>query len=288
MKEKLYWALDGILTTLWPRIQAYRDLGVPLQAQRQAAVAALELSDIAREYVARKETDAGFTAYWEVCAQFTIIHADAIGFNPHSDEVQTAAKQAGRVFQWMKAADDCVDQEGTKRQAALSELYDIIIGTKGPQTDAEHYVKKEWEKFPREMQQCLRQVYTLEHRILSAATDKDRMDARGEFGRVAAEIYIKTYERNGLELSDNDKKFLQEESAAASYLDDFKDFSLDRQAGHGYREEVTRQKLRNLWLIGMYKAQTYLTLRQKMRHYAFLALGGLYQMREIIGIKART
>ncbi|MEK6920955.1 MAG: hypothetical protein AABX82_03675, partial [Nanoarchaeota archaeon] len=139
----LYSAVDKAVITVWPRVQYYRGLGVLVVKDRTRALENGCLGEKAGEYFREKNKEAAFRAYWTVPAQFSVIQVDVFGADAETQVARAAVENIGRVFQWVKAADDVVDEQGGSRLNNLETLYALVQERRTPTSAAEVYILEE-------------------------------------------------------------------------------------------------------------------------------------------------
>ncbi len=279
--------VDKAIVSAWPRVQYYRDLGVDVVHDREMALHPGTLSLEAQTYLTTRNVETAFRAYWTVPAQFCLIQVDVFGEDAHTPAARKGVQEIGRVFQWLKAADDFVDEQGDSRVRNLENLYTLLQAEREPATGAESYILEVHKSFDRDTKNRLNTVYQNELRQCNATNDEERYRARAEvgktLGRSEAEI-LKMYVEG---LPDSITPFLELTGVGGAYFDDFKDFDLDKNKGYGYETNM-RRKLLSGFATNLTRAMRMLTFQQARRECAFLALGGLYQVRELIGMQERT
>jgi len=283
----LYSAVDKAVITVWPRVQYYRDLGVLVVQDRNKVLEQERLTREAQEYLNAKNKEAAFRAYWTVPAQFSLIQVDVFGGNAETQAARAAVENIGRVFQWVKAADDVVDEQGGSRVGNLKNIYALLQRGRKPASGAEAYILEEYNRFDNAVQCRLDRVYQEELRQCNARNDKERYHARGEVGRSLGLLEGHIIQAHVEGLPDSITQFLELTGVGGAYFDDVKDFDLDRKSGYGYETNM-RGKLCLGFVSDLAGAMRVLTPKQATRECAFLALGGLYQVREVIGVQERT
>lgn len=286
---KSYLAFDNLVLKIWPRVEYYRQLGKEVSVVRKVKLAEIseELSEPARQYLSIVQDVPAFLAYWEVQAQYCLIHIDAFGFNANSTLAHEAAADVGRVFQWLKAADMMVDDNKTLRLENLSKIKDLTQGNVKPDTLAEHYIAEEAQVFNGNIRGYVFDWINEEVAKIKAPTEGEKVIRRKNIGQLLGELEYEILKKSIPRIPDHAKQFFAFDGIAAACFDDLKDFAIDRELGQGYDIKTSPILLLN-FIHNTYKSFTVLSPEEGERHAMFLTLGGLYQVRELIGVQERT
>lgn len=284
----LYDLIDKAVISLIPKVEFYRTFAkIARQGRIKDISKKQELFPAAKRYFEKRANDADFKAYWDVPAQYCLIHVDVFGQDAKSKEARDAVAEIGRTFQWIKSVDDFVDEEKGSRLVNLMSLVDLLILEKNLITRAAgHFAKENYDSLTEDIRSQFWKVYQEE---LLQCTQKDdvRYAHRGNTGYLLGQLEFKILKKHLPSFPDKAEKFLALNGKAAAYFNDFKDFELDRQKGYGYRTNM-RPALLAGCLENTIKGFKLLSASEKPKHFAFLVLGGLYQLRELIGIQERT
>lgn len=284
----LYKKIDELVIKKWPLVKEFRSLGKEIREFRKEDPQNSHLSNESIQFIKEAEKDSGFRAYWEVQAQYNLIMARVFGENPHSEKAKSACSEIGRVFQWIKAADNSIDQMGnpSKQAEKLTQIRENLDSGEY-NSSLERYLSEEQSSFSPNTIELMDSVYETEMSRINAPNDTLRMKYRGENGSVLGNLEFELMKEHQLDISDHANSFLMYQGSAGAFFDDFKDYHLDRKAGEGYAHDVRIQLLSKG--IQEFKSSFQTLSKEEKRNYSnFLKLGGLYQLRELIGIQERT
>ena len=289
MKKILYQTIDNAILAASHKVGDYRKLGAQvIEDRKKRTPTTNNLHDDLLVYFLQKQGDAAFQAYWDVLAQYCLIHVDVFGLDTGSNQAKNAVAEIGRVFQWLKIADDIADErEGSKRDNPQG-IQDIITGTQLPKNPNERLFLEEYRNLQLQDNTYIDQFFRLEVAQCTARNDSERYRQRGKIGSVLGKLEYEILKKYLPDFPSRAEKFFALGGVAGAYFDDFKDFDLDRGKGQGYEREITRLKLLYGWVSNTFKAMQSLQPKEQRNHLNFLMLAALYQLRELIGIKERT
>ena len=266
----------------------YRQLGIDIREHRRENPHNSHLSKKSIGFIVESEKDSGFKAYWSVQAQYNLINTHVFGENPYSESAMDACSEIGRIFQWIKAADNIVDSIGDPVQQA-DMLLEIQYKINSSRYDsvAEQFLCEEYNIFSDNTKDIIQTVYDTEISRILASSDTERMKFRAENGDILGHLEYDLMNEHGLKIPEHADSFLRYQGRAGAFFDDFKDFKLDRENGEGYEQDI-RLKLIAKGISNFTKSLKILSKEERKRHMSFLLLGGMYQLRELIGIQERT
>lgn len=282
----LYKIIDGIANGIFPRVSAYRALGETVRELHKDAMQDTSLQDSSKTFLHCQSQKPDFRSYWEVPAQYCLIHVDVFGEDQFSQKAIEAVAEVGRVFQWLKAADDLVDRGKTSREESLYYLNDLLDRTKNPKSELETFIVEEYGRIHPRGREYLPQVYVAELRQCTNK-DKTRYLWRGISGALLGKLQYALLKEFLPSLPSRTEEFFSFNGIAAAYFDDLKDFSLDRANNQGYSTDM-RSRLFFGFLSNTLQSLQLLRPDERAKHFSFLILGGLYQLREFMQIQERT
>ena len=284
----LYDLFDKAIVSVLPKVNYYRSFAKIVKKDRIDKVSkGINLSEPAKQYLSKRENDSAFNAYWDVLAQYCLIHADVFGQEINSKNTRGAVAEVGRIFQWVKAADDLVDESPGLRPKNLIALDNLVRGAREPIIPAENFVKETYDSFNNSTKDILARIYE-EEMSQHTGDDNEHYLHRGDEGYLFGQLEFKILKEFMPDFPGKTEEFFALSGKAATYFDDFKDFDLDRRNGCGYKNPDMRLVLLSSYLKIACDRFIHLSASEKPKHFAFLVLGGLYQLRELIGIQERT
>ncbi len=288
----LYDLIDKAALSILPKVGDYRTFAkIVRQGRIEDASKKQELFSAAKRYFEKRANEADFKAYWDVPAQYCLIHVDVFAQDAKSKEAHDAVAEIGKTFQWIKSVDDFVDETKYCRVTNLMSLADLLI-SKETSKEARiasatgHFVKENYDSLSQETKDQFWKVYK-EELLQCTHDDAARYEHRGNTGYLLGQLEFQILKKHLPNFPQRAEKFLALNGKAAAYFDDFKDFQLDRKNGYGYNTNM-RPTLLTGCLENTLKGFKLLSIPEKQKHFAFLVLGGLYQLRELIGIQERT
>lgn len=286
MLEGPYKKLDDFVLRVNPRVAGYRKLGEGLSEIREKRIRSnRSLSPEASEYILGKIDDPKFRAYWSVMAQYSLAVTDIFGQNPSLYDSRTAAERVGDWAHWLAAYDQVSESESFQLHGAslVDRLLNGRATSKGP---AESFLVEEYHGMTYPVRAYMQEVTDLEL-MMATAPDQSKYNLRGEVGRVIGLAQYEVMKGSLPRLPERASEFLALNGVATVYFDDLKDFSKDRNEGTGYQYEM-RPRLFSGAVRNMARAFTLLLPLERKRHIAFCELAGLFQLRELLGMKERT
>lgn len=287
----MYAAIDNLIMEIWPRTADYRRLGCIVSDDRNRFNAERDLSDTARNFLEERESDALFRAYWEVPAHYCLIHVDVFGLNANSEEARQAALEIGRTFQWLKTADD-ISEDSISSKNKLEGLLHLshLLLRQEPENPAEVFLTEEYNSFISQFSEGIRRLLFrsyIKDIMQCSKSDYRKCDARGDQGYLFGEVEYAILKKYLSGMPEHARLLFALNGAAAAYFDDFKDFKIDIQNGSGYQGEM-RPELLKRFVQNTMQSIGVLSQDERKRHFAFLMLGALYQLKELLGLKERT
>ena len=283
-KARVYNAFDAVIMMLLPRAKMYRALERSIRSDQEKLLA-LE-TGAARNIRRVYGRDPSFSAYASVPAQFCLIHLDAFGENPFHPVARAAAADLARVFQWLKIADIFVDDAGGLRVANLQRLGDLVHERVAPGSDVELFLVEGYAGMPPVWRSYLSEAYRCETQQYEVG-DAQRLVLRGEQSLALGELQYEILRDRFESLPLRAKSFFRLSAKAAGYLDDWRDFQIDRASGYGYRADF-RRKLFFAAIKYTWESVKILKGRERRRHFQCLALAGLYMVRQFLGVRRPT
>ena len=282
----IYEAIDRVILAISPKVGEYRSLGNLILEDRARVISDLDVSLQARGYLQEKENDSAYVSYWNVNAQYSLIHVDVFGLNPRLPEAREAAAEIGFTFQWIKTADNLVDEHEGDKLEKLQSSYEILFGDGLINSPNEAFFYDGFQLLDPISQGAIKKVYFGLENQIKAETNKERMFHRIAYDSVIGALQFDLLAKY-LDLPVHARKFFANIGVAAAAFDDVKDYQLDKDLGMGYEGEY-RPQLMMAFAKHYLKALSSLSFREKRRHFSFLALGSLFEMRELFGLKDRT
>jgi len=287
----IYETLDKVIISVLPKVAKYRELATGIVKDREDRTPKTNnMSKGALESLVKKKEKASFRAYWDVPAQYCLIHVDVFGLDSNSSKAKEAVAEIGRTFQWLKIADEIadeiVDEQKGSRYDNLKSMHDIITGYRSPKNPDEQLFIEEYNNLKLRDNNHVEKVFR--HELAqSIADDTQRYNLRGNVGDLLGRVEYDILKKYLPNIPEYAEEFFASNGTAAAYFDDFKDFNLDREKNSGYKTDI-RPKLLKGCIENTIKGLKVLKPKEKVRHLNFLMLGGLYQLREFLGFKERT
>lgn len=310
---------------LWTSVGKQRDLGryVDKYLDEKLNEVAENIENLeSKDYFIEKSTDPRIRQYLSVTGQLTYITLDMAGKlknysqgNQFHPAVAECAFDYGLDSFCQKIIDDYLTIKNTwgmERKKEEMEKFDSEI--KGRKTQrgkddremqkikdilevsynrinskVSEFSPKNYELLHKKRLESMGKLKDALLRYYAAENGKERLESRIDMGDCSGEIEYYHLASSFKDFPESYKKFQKLRGRAAILFDDFKDFDIDKAKGLGYRD-ITRKKIGADFIKEFVKS--YLALPfwswDKNKYLAFSILAGLFHVREMIGVKARS